>query len=257
MNGTIRVAVLGASGFSGGELIRLLHDHPRFEVTFAGAKGSVGATVGESHPHLAGLDAGDLTMAEMDPEAVAAATDLVFSALPNGTSASLAPAILDAGVPVIDLAGDFRLQDVKKFEKYYKAPHTEPELLKKFAYGIPEINRSRIKETRYVAAAGCFASAAVFSLWPLRELAAGRAIVDGKTGSSGSGIFRADTHQLFGQLSDGPSACGRETYDCFGAFAATYPQIEAFLRQGSDDSSEPNGSCAQARPVGTGTFLPC
>jgi len=79
---------------------------------------------------------------------------------------------------------------------------------------------------------------------------------DGPTepGSSGSGIFRDDTHQLFGQLSDGPSACGRETYDCFGAFAATYPQIKGFLRGGSDDASEPNGSCAQARAVGAGTL---
>jgi hypothetical protein len=79
---------------------------------------------------------------------------------------------------------------------------------------------------------------------------------DGPTepGSSGSGIFRDDTHQLFGQLSDGPSACGRETYDCFGAFAATYLQIKNFLRRGSDDSSEPNDSCAQARGVGTGTL---
>jgi lysyl endopeptidase len=79
---------------------------------------------------------------------------------------------------------------------------------------------------------------------------------DGPTepGSSGSGIFRDDTHQLFGQLSDGPSACGRETYDCYGSFAATYPQIQGFLRQGSDDSSEPNNSCAQARAVGAGTL---
>ncbi len=79
---------------------------------------------------------------------------------------------------------------------------------------------------------------------------------DGPTeeGSSGSGIFRDDTHQLFGQLSDGPSACGRETYDCFGSFAVTYPQIKSLLRQGADDSSEPNDSCAQARGVRAGTL---
>jgi hypothetical protein len=77
---------------------------------------------------------------------------------------------------------------------------------------------------------------------------------DGPTerGSSGSGIFRADTHQLFGQLFDGPSACGRETYDCYGAFVSTYPKIKSFLRQGSDDDSEPNGSCAEARTVRPG-----
>jgi lysyl endopeptidase len=79
---------------------------------------------------------------------------------------------------------------------------------------------------------------------------------DGPTegGSSGSGIFRADTHQLFGQLSDGPSSCGQVTYDCYGAFAATYPQIQGFLRAGSDDDSGPNGSCAQARAVKAGTL---
>src|SRR6478672_7386710 len=109
MDGTIRVAVLGASGFSGGELIRLLHDHPRLEVTFAGAKGSVGVTVGGSHPHLASLPAGGLLLQPMEPAAIVEAADLVFSALPNGTSSGLAPAILDGGVPVIDLAGDFRL----------------------------------------------------------------------------------------------------------------------------------------------------
>jgi hypothetical protein len=73
-------------------------------------------------------------------------------------------------------------------------------------------------------------------------------------GSSGSGIFRDDTHQLFGQLWGGPSACGRVTYDCFGAFAVTYPQIQGLLRQGRDDSSEPNDSCAQARGVAAGTL---
>ena len=189
MNGTIRVAVLGASGFSGGELIRLLHDHPRFEVTFAGAKGSVGATVGESHPHLAGLDAGDLTMAEMDPEAVAAATDLVFSALPNGTSASLAPAILDAGVPVIDLAGDFRLQ-ADAYPSWYGFEHPAPAWLDEAVYGLPELFRAHVPGAKLLANPGCFATSAVLSSAPI--LAAGLAEpgvvrVDGKTGVSGAG----------------------------------------------------------------------
>src|SRR6476660_8404972 len=109
MGRSIKVAVLGASGFSGGELVRLLHDHPRLEVTFAGAKGSVGETVGGSHPHLAGLPAGGLVLQPMEPGAIADAADLVFSALSNGASAGLTPAIVDGGVPVIDLAGDFRL----------------------------------------------------------------------------------------------------------------------------------------------------
>jgi len=181
--------VLGASGFSGGELIRLLHDHPRFDVTFAGAKGSVGATVGASHPHLAGLPAGDLVLSEMDPDAIAAAADLVFSALPNGTSAGLAPAILDSGVAVIDLAGDFRLP-AASYPAWYGFEHPAPGWLDEAVYGLPELFRDRVPGAKLVANPGCFATAAVMSCAPI--LAAGLAEqgpvrVDGKTGVSGAG----------------------------------------------------------------------
>ena len=183
------MAVLGASGFSGGELIRLLHDHPRFDVTFAGAKGSVGATVGASHPHLAGLPAGDLVLSEMDPDAIAAAADLVFSALPNGTSAGLAPAILDSGVAVIDLAGDFRLP-AAAYPAWYGFEHPAPGWLDEAVYGLPELFRDRVPGAKLVANPGCFATAAVMSCAPI--LAAGLAEqgpvrVDGKTGVSGAG----------------------------------------------------------------------
>jgi N-acetyl-gamma-glutamyl-phosphate reductase len=189
VDGSIKVAVLGASGFSGGELIRLLHDHPRFDVTFAGAKGSVGATVGASHPHLAGLPAGDLVLSEMDPDAIAAAADLVFSALPNGTSAGLAPAILDSGVAVIDLAGDFRLP-AASYPVWYGFEHPAPGWLDEAVYGLPELFRDRVPGAKLVANPGCFATAAVMSCAPI--LAAGLAEpgpvrVDAKTGVSGAG----------------------------------------------------------------------
>jgi N-acetyl-gamma-glutamyl-phosphate reductase len=189
MDGSINVAVLGASGFSGGELIRLLHDHPGFDVTFAGAKGSVGTTVGASHPHLAGLPAGDLVLSEMDPDAIAAATDLVFSALPNGTSAGLAPAILDSGVAVIDLAGDFRLP-AASYPAWYGFEHPAPGWLDEAVYGLPELFRARVPGAKLVANPGCFATAAIMSCAPI--LAAGLAEpgpvrVDGKTGVSGAG----------------------------------------------------------------------
>jgi N-acetyl-gamma-glutamyl-phosphate reductase len=181
--------VLGASGFSGGELIRLLHDHPRFDVTFAGAKGSVGATVGASHPHLAGLPAGDLVLSEMDPDAIAVAADLVFSALPNGTSAGLAPAILDSGVALIDLAGDFRLP-AASYPAWYGFEHPAPGWLDEAVYGLPELFRDRVPGAKLVANPGCFATAAVMSCAPI--LAAGLAEpgpvrVDAKTGVSGAG----------------------------------------------------------------------
>lgn len=181
--------MLGASGFSGGELIRLLHDHPRFDVTFAGAKGSVGATVGASHPYLAGLPAGDLVLSEMDPDAIAAAADLVFSALPNGTSAGIAPAILDSGVAVIDLAGDFRLP-AASYPAWYGFEHPAPGWLDEAVYGLPELFRDRVPGAKLVANPGCFATAAVMSCAPI--LAAGLAEpgpvrVDAKTGVSGAG----------------------------------------------------------------------
>ncbi|HEV8089715.1 MAG TPA: N-acetyl-gamma-glutamyl-phosphate reductase [Actinomycetota bacterium] len=189
MDRSIKVAVLGASGFSGGELIRLLHDHPRFDVTFAGAKGSVGATVGASHPHLAGLPAGDLVLSEMDPDAIAVAADLVFSALPNGTSAGLAPAILDSGVALIDLAGDFRLP-AASYPAWYGFEHPAPGWLDEAVYGLPELFRDRVPGAKLVANPGCFATAAVMSCAPI--LAAGLAEpgpvrVDAKTGVSGAG----------------------------------------------------------------------
>jgi N-acetyl-gamma-glutamyl-phosphate reductase len=187
--GPVRVAVLGASGFAGGELIRLLHDHPRLEVTFAGAKGSVGMTVGASHPHLAGLPAGGLVMQALTPESIATSADLVFSALPNGTSAALAPAILDAGAPVIDLAGDFRLP-AADYPSWYGFEHPAPGWLDEAVYGLPELFRDRVAGAKLVANPGCFATAAILSCAPI--LAAGLAEpgplrVDGKTGVSGAG----------------------------------------------------------------------
>jgi N-acetyl-gamma-glutamyl-phosphate reductase len=189
VDGSIGVAVLGASGFSGGELVRLLHDHPRFQVTFAGAKGSVGASVVASHPHLADLPAAKLVMAEMDPDAIAAAADLVFSALPNGTSAELAPSILGAGAPVIDLAGDFRLTEAS-YPEWYGFEHPAPAWLDEAVYGLPELFRDRVPGAKLVANPGCFATAAIVSCAPL--LAAGLAEpgairIDGKTGVSGAG----------------------------------------------------------------------
>ena len=189
MDGSIRVAVLGASGFSGGELIRLLHDHPQLEVTFAGAKASVGDTVGGSHPHLAGLPAGGLVLQPMEPAAIAEAADLVFSALPNGASSGLAPAILDGGAPVIDLAGDFRLP-ADAYPRWYGFEHPAPAWLDEAVYGLPELFRDRVPGAKLVANPGCFATAAIMSCAPV--LAAGLAEpstirVDGKTGVSGAG----------------------------------------------------------------------
>jgi N-acetyl-gamma-glutamyl-phosphate reductase len=183
------VAVLGASGYAGGELVRILHEHPGFEVTFLGGKASVGKTLGEVHPHLVGLPEAALPFRAMEPGAIVDAVELVFSALPHGSSARLAPTILDGGAPVVDLAGDFRLSaDV--YPEWYGFEHPAPAWLDEAVYGLPELFGDRIGGAKLVANPGCYATAAIMSCAPV--LAAGLAEpdairVDGKTGVSGAG----------------------------------------------------------------------
>ena len=189
MCASTRAAVLGASGYTGGELVRLLHDHPALEVTFLGGKGSAGQTLGDVHPHLADLPEAAMTIAELDETAIAHAADLVFSALPHGASASLAPAILDAGALVIDLAGDFRLP-AAAYPHWYGFPHPAPAWLDEAVYGLPELFGERIAGAKLVANPGCYATAAILSCAP--ALAAGLVEpgpirIDGKTGVSGAG----------------------------------------------------------------------
>lgn len=184
----IETVVVGASGYIGGEAVRLLLGHPDVELVAITANENAGKRLDEVQPNLRGFS--DLVYTKEFPEAEA----YVLS-LPHGEAMSLVPRLKGR---IVDLSGDFRLKDPAVFEKYYKSPHQAPELLKDFVYGLPEINRGRIKEARLVAAGGCFASAAILSLWPLRDLADGRAIVDGKTGSSGSGAKPSEkTHHPF------------------------------------------------------------
>lgn len=184
-----RAAVLGASGYSGGELVRLLAAHPAVEVTFVGAKGSAGIPFGASHPHLASLPAGELTLAEMDPAAIAEAADLVFSALPHGAFAALAPSLIDAGLRAIDLAGDFRLT-LEAYPQWYGFEHPAPGLLATAVYGLPELFGDLVAGATLVANPGCYPTPVILGCAPLLKegLIEPTAIhVDGKTGLSGAG----------------------------------------------------------------------
>ena len=185
----VRVAILGASGYGGGELLRLLADHPGAEVTFLGAKDSAGRTLAEVHPHLASSSAGSATLLPIDPGAIVAAADVVFSALPNGMSAGIAPALLEAGVRVIDLAGDFRLP-AEAYPEWYGFDHPAKEWLDKAVYGLPELFGERVPGAQLIANPGCYPTPVILGLAPL--LAAGLVVpdairVDGKTGLSGAG----------------------------------------------------------------------
>lgn len=189
MESTTRVAVLGASGYAGGELVRLLSAHRHAEVTFLGAKESVGKTLAEVHPHLSSLPIAGQTLAPIEPHVVAEVADVAFCTLPNGASATLVPSLIEAGVRVIDLAGDFRLA-AEAYPEWYGFEHPAPALLEKAIYGLPELFGAQVAGAELVANPGCYATSAILGLAPLLGEALiepGAIRVDGKTGLSGAG----------------------------------------------------------------------
>jgi N-acetyl-gamma-glutamyl-phosphate reductase len=183
----IRAAILGASGYVGGELLRLLAAHPEFAPAKLFGDSKAGQSVGAVHPHLAAAYPGAF-VEKFDGELDG--IDLVFAALPHGHSQRIAASILDKGIPLVDLGADFRLDDAATYQRWYRHTHEAPELLGRFVYGIPELNRAAIRGSKCVAAAGCYATAAILALRPLVDaclIEGNRLIVDAASGVSGAG----------------------------------------------------------------------
>jgi N-acetyl-gamma-glutamyl-phosphate reductase len=186
MAAVVRVGVLGASGTTGGELVRLLLSHPGVELAFLGGRDSAGQTLGEVHPHLASTPAGGRIVQPLER---AEGLDVAFLALPRGRSAEAAPALLEAGTRVVDLGGDFRLP-AAAYPEWYGYEHPAPEWLAKAVYGLPERFRDRIRTAHLVANPGCFPTPAILGLAPLLQaglVEPAPILVDGKTGISGAG----------------------------------------------------------------------
>lgn len=191
----IKIAIFGGSGYGGSELLRILLFHPNAEIVLVTANEHAGKAVGEVHKNLFGLT--DLRF-EKSPEDLSALEniDLAFFALPHGQAFSLIPN-LPKNVKIVDLSGDFRIDDKDVFKQFYKLEHTATDLQKEFVYGLTETNREAIKNAKYIANPGCFATATLLALAPMVKsgLLTGKIIVDAKTGSSGSGAkAAANTH---------------------------------------------------------------
>ena len=161
----VAVGIVGASGFTGAELLRLIAGHPTFEVRVATGDTQAGTRVAELYPSLAGAYP-DLVFAPYAPELLDG-LDLVFCGLPHGTSQALMPELRSRVGHVVDLAADFRLADASLYDVWYGEPHTAPALLPDFAYGLPELFRDSIKGSQAIATPGCYPTAAALALAPL------------------------------------------------------------------------------------------
>jgi N-acetyl-gamma-glutamyl-phosphate reductase len=183
----VRVGIVGGTGYTGVELLRLLALHPRVEIVAITSRSEAGVPVADLFPSL--RHRVDLSFTEPDVGRLAEC-DAVFFATPNGTAMTMAPALLAAGARVIDLAADFRLRDAAEWEDWYGMPHACPDLLTEAVYGLPELNRDRIGEARLVANPGCYPTAVLLGFMPLVETGlvdAGSLIADAKSGVSGAG----------------------------------------------------------------------
>lgn len=183
----IRTAILGASGYVGGELLRLVAAHPQLRAAKLFGDSKAGQPVAAVHPHLAPAFP-DILIERF--ETGIEDVDLVFAALPHGHSQAIAGTILDRGIAFVDLGADFRLNDAATYQRWYGRAHQAPDLLGRFVYGIPELNREAIRAAKAVAAAGCYATAAILALKPLVDAALIKPdsiIVDAASGVSGAG----------------------------------------------------------------------
>lgn len=184
----MKVCVVGASGYVGGELLRLLLFHPKVEVVMATSRKYAGNFVFAVHPNLRGST--QLKFVTYNPSHIIRNCDLVFTALPHGASVKIIPELLSSGLKVIDMSADFRLKNPDDYVKWYGWKHSAPELLKEAVYGLPELHRQEIKTTQLVACPGCMAVPPILGLTPLIKagfVEEDKIVVDVKIGSSGAG----------------------------------------------------------------------
>lgn len=186
----VRVAVVGVTGYTGAELVRLLSGHPDLELTLVVGRSEAGRPLADVYPHLAASPFGGLTVESFDAECVARQADVAFLGLPHGAAASHAAQLVEKGVRVVDLSADFRLESADDFAAFY-GTHQAPELQHAAVYGLPELHRAKLVDARLIAAPGCYVTAAVLGAAPLLSLGLADEkagiLADCKSGLSGAG----------------------------------------------------------------------
>lgn len=205
-----KVGIIGASGYAGAELARILCNHPEVELSVATSRQYEGVPLSEVFPNLRGKV--DIICENPEPQDLANKADIFFAAVPHKTAMDLVPILLDAGKKVIDLSADFRLRDVATYEDWY-VPHSSSHLLAEAVYGLPELYRKSIENARIIANPGCYPTSIILALAPLLKagiIAPETIIADSKSGTTGAGRS-AQTGTLFCEVHDGfrPYKVGR------------------------------------------------
>lgn len=183
----IKVAVLGATGYAGIELVRILSSHSDAELKILGSHSFDGQPISEVYGNFAHVL--DMDCEELDIDRVAEC-DVAFTALPHGASKDVIPSLIDKGLKVIDLSGDFRYDDIEVYEKWYGQKHSSPELLKESVYGLCELYRDKVKSARLIGNPGCYTTCSILGTYPILKSGLGNSkniIVDAKSGVTGAG----------------------------------------------------------------------
>lgn len=183
----IKVAVLGATGYAGIELVRILSSHSEVELKILGSNSFDGQPLSEVYGNFAHVL--DMDCQKLDLEKVKEC-DVAFTALPHGASKEVIPSLIEQGVKVIDLSGDFRYDDIEVYEKWYEQAHSAPELLKESVYGMPELYREKIKGARLIGNPGCYTTCSILGAYPILASGLGSSeniIIDAKSGVTGAG----------------------------------------------------------------------
>ena len=186
--GRVPVGIVGASGYGGVQLVRLLRDHPGVELVYLGGESSAGKSFSDLYPHLAHLV--NHSIEPVDPEKIASRCQVVFLSLPNGLACQIAPTLVELGCKVLDLSADYRFTDLETYQAWYGTERSDQTVAATAVYGLPELYRERIAESQLIGCPGCYPTASLLALSPLLKqglIMPETAIIDAKSGTSGGG----------------------------------------------------------------------
>ncbi len=204
----LSIGIIGASGYGGIQLVRLLSEHPKTEIVYLGGDSSAGQAFSDIYPHLTRQF--DLKVEAIDLDEIARRCDVVFLSLPNGLACEMAPPLLEKGCKVLDLSADYRFSDLGTYEMWYGKERQDKAAAETAVYGLPELYRDRIAEAQLIGCPGCYPTASLLALSPLMKqglILTETAIVDAKSGTSGGGR-QAKTHLLLAEADNSLAAYG-------------------------------------------------